>query len=248
MNNFEFIFNRDNFDTILSTINELSKIDEMIKIKLDNEHVLFYSKAGKGSNIHAFKSFIYPVENFITSDEYITIDFIIINGKNFVENLKLLANKEGDIAGRISYNSGDKVASQLYIGNGKLKFNFVTGDYRQIKDITKQEIEMKMDPSLCEFQFTIDKDEFIEIKKLTRLNKSETVNLKLKKNKLSFYDKRWSNYICDINSPDSTWTFSNKYFKTITGIDDITIYMFEQFLLFKEDNITFMIGLELSDL
>lgn len=234
--------------SILMTIYELSKIDDMIKIKIDNTDVLFYSKSGSGNNIIAFKSFIYPIQEFIISDENIELDFIITNSRNFVENMKLLTSKDGDIVGQFTYTDKSKLANQLLVSNGKLKFNFITGDYRIIKDITKNEIEMKMDPTLCEYHFNIPKDEFEEIKKLTRLNKSETVNIKVKNNKLSFYDKNWSNYICDVDSQDGMWTFGNKYFKTITGISDITIYMFDQFLLFKEDNITFMIGLELSNL
>lgn len=246
---YTFQFNRDNLKLIIDALKDLSKIDQMIKIKIDKDDVLFYTKAGKGNNIIAFKSFIFPIEDFIIADESIVIDFIIINGTNFVKNLELFLVKDTDINGKFQYKDKDKIASMLYITDSKLKVNFITGDYKQIKDITKSEIETKMDPSLSNFTFTLNKEDFTEIKKLSTLNKSDTVSLRVKKGKLEFYDKRWSNYICDLPTiDDEIWSFNNKYLKSINGTNDIVLHMFDTFLLLKEDNIALMIGLELSDI
>ncbi len=249
MEEYTFEFNTTYLKDIIAVLKDLTRIDQMIKIKIDHEHVLFYSKAGTGNNIHAFKSFLFPVENFIIADEPIIIDFIILNAVNFVKNLELFLNKTGSVMGKFQYKEKDKIASVLYITDGKLKFNFVTGDYRQIKDIPKSEIETKMDPSLANFSFTMNNEQFTEIKKLSALNKSETISLRVKKGKLEFYDKRWSNHVFDLPTvADENWSFANKYLKSITPSDDIVIHMFDQFLLFKENNIALMIGLELSEL
>ncbi len=245
---FKFTFNKDNLKNIIDALKDLVKIDTMIKIKFDQEHVLFYAKAGKDNNIIAFKSFIFPIEDFIISDEYVTIDFIILNGGNFVKNLELFLSKDNAIQGKLQYKHKDKIASMFYITDGKLKINFITGDYRMIKDISKKEIEMKMDPDNAEFMFSLDKDQFNEIKKLSTLNKSETVSLKVKNKKLSFFDERWDNYISDVDVEDTVWSFNNKYLKSINPSNEINIHMFDTFLLFKEDNISLMIGLELSDI
>jgi hypothetical protein len=250
MNEYTFEFNRDHLTEIITALKDLTRIDQMIKMKLDDEHVLFYSKAGKDNNIHALKSFLYPVENFITADETITIDFIILNGTNFVKNLELLLSKpDTTIKGKFAYKDKDKIASMLYIADNKLKFNFVTGDYRQIKDISKLDIENKMNPDLANFDFSLTGEQFTEIKKLTALNKSETVSMRVKKGKLEFFDTRWSNHVFDLPTvDDETWSFANKYLKSITPSDEIVIHMFDQFLLFKEDNIALMIGLELTEI
>lgn len=245
---FKFTFNKDNLKNIIDALKDLAKIDTMIKIKFDQEHVLFYSKAGKDHNIIAFKSFLFPIEEFIIADEYINIDFIILNGLNFVKNLELFLTKDNAIQGKLQYKHKDKIASMFYITDGKLKVNFITGDYRMIKDISKGEIEMKMDPDRAEFMFTLDKEQFNEIKKLSTLNKSETVSLKVKNNKLSFFDDRWDNYICDVDIEDTVWSFNNKYLKSITPSNEINIHMFDAYLVFKEENISLMIGLELSEL
>jgi hypothetical protein len=246
---FTFEFDRLNLQKIIDALKDLSKIDPMIKMKLDKDEVLFYSKAGKDNTIHALKSFKFPVREFIIADEYIVIDFIMLNGPNFVKNLELFLPKKTQIVGKLSYKEKDKIASMFYITDGKLKFNFVTGDYRQIKDITKGDIDNKMDPENANFNFTIDNEQFTEIKKLIALNKSETISLRVKKGVLEFYDKRWSSHICDLpNVADESWAFTNKYLKSITPSDEIKIHMFDQFLLFKEDNVALMIGLELSEL
>jgi len=246
---FTFEFNRPNLENIIAALKDLSKIDSMIKMKMDKDNVLFYSKAGKDNTIHALKSFMFPIRDFITVDEYVVMDFIMLNGPNFVKNLELFLPKNTPIVGKLSYKEKDKVAGMFYITDGKLKFNFVTGDYTQIKDITKGDIENKMNPDNANFNFTIDNEQFTEIKKLISLNKADTISLRVKKGVLEFFDKRWSSYICDMPAvSDETWAFTNKYLKSITPSDEIKIHMFDQFLLFKEDNIALMIGLELSEL
>jgi hypothetical protein len=246
---FTFEFNRTHLQDIIDALKDLSKIDPMIKMKLDKDDVLFYSKAGKDNNIHALKSFRFPIADFITADEYIVIDFILLNGPNFVKNLELFLPKATPIMCKLQFKEKDKIASMMYVTDGKLKFNFVTGDYRQIKDLSKGDIENKMNPDNANFNFTLTNEQFTEIKKLIGLNKAETISLRVKKGKLEFFDKRWSSHIADLPTvADETWAFTNKYLKSITPSDEIKIHMFDQFLLFKEDNISLMIGLELSEL
>lgn len=249
--NFTFTINKDYIKEVISALKDLASIDPMIKMKMDQEHVLFYSKSGTGTNIAALKSFIFPVQDFLMSDDdQINIDFIIINGKNFVDNLSLLVNDKSDIVCKLDYREKDKVASIFNLSNGKLKLNFITGDYKQIKDITKHEIENKLNPDLANFSFILDQEQFKDIKKLIRLNKSEIVSIRIKKNKLQFYDKRWTYDICDLTEDvdDETYSFSNKFLKTLDNKTDMVIYMFDQFLVVKDDNVALLIGLELSTL
>ena len=246
---FKFEFNRQHLQSIVDALKDLSKIDPMVKMKMDKDEVLFYSKAGKDSTIHALKSFKFPIRDFIIADEYIVMDFIMLNCPNFVKNLELFVSKDTEIMGKLTYKEKDKIASMFYVTDGRLKFNFVTGDYRQMKDLTKGDLDNKMDPDKADFNFVISNDQFTEIKKLIALNKAETISIRIKKGKLEFFDKRWSSHICDMPTiADETWTFTNKFLKSITPNDEIRIHMFGHFLLFKEDNIALMIGLELSEL
>jgi hypothetical protein len=187
---YNFQFNRDNFKNIIDCIKDLCKINTMIKIKFDKEHVLFYSRAGNENYIPAFKSFLFDIDEFIITDDKIVLDFIIIDGLKFVKNLELFEKKETDMFGKITYKEKDKIGNIFYIYDNNLKLNFITGDYRQIKDITKEQIESKMNPDFANFNFEMTDDQFTELKKLTTLNKSEILSIKIKKNKLSFYDKR----------------------------------------------------------
>lgn len=249
----KFKFNKTYYEEIMNCIIDLYKINPMIKVKLDNETALFYSRAGTNDTIPAFKSFTYKIEDFIIADEYMNMDFIILNGSNFVKNCLLMMKKDVDIQGKLIYNEKAKVASQIYITNEKLNINFISGDYTQIKDITKQQIETRMDPTLSNFNFTVTGEQFKEIKKLVQLNKSEVINLRVKKSKVQFYDKRWSLDVAIVGPTieDEIWTFNNKYLKSISPDEetgDVNVNMFDQFLLIKEGNTHLLIGLELTDL
>lgn len=252
MQNFKFIFNNDKLKELVTALKDLYKIDSLIKMKMDNENVLFYTKKGKGQNILAFKSVIYNTNELIeTEDDVPDLDFILLNGKNFVDNMSIMLLGDKTVAGKLEYNDGSKIANIFHITDKKLKLKFITGDYRQIKDITKEEIEQRMDPNLAEFDFKVDKVDFNELKKLTRLNKSEIINLKNKNNILSFYDKNWSMKVDELDSSsidDAVWTFDNSHFRTISAEEDLYLYMFDTFILFKENNVTLLIGLELSTL
>lgn len=248
LQSYEFEFVRKNFEEILKCIADLSRINPMIKIKMDEEDVLFYSRAGNDMTIPAFKSFLYPLDKFITTAEPKILDFIVLNGSNFVKNNLLFLDKDNAINGKLLHHNNAKVAAQMLLSNGKLNFNFISGDYTQIKDITKQQIEERMDPSLSNFSFTLDGDTFNEIKKLVNLNKSEVINIRVKNGKLEFYDKRWSLKVADVTVDDDMWTFNNKYLKSIDPSEEIKINMFDQFLLIKDNNVNLMIGLELSSL
>lgn len=250
MQKFNFIFKNDKLKELVKSLKDLYKINSLIKMKMDSEHILFYTKKGKGQNILAFKSFLFNTTDLIEATDVPNLDFIILNGKNFYDNLSIMVKDDKTVAGKLEYNDGSKIANIFHISDGKLKLKFITGDYRQIKDITKEEIETRMDPELSEFNFKVDKADFNELKKLTRLNKSEIINLKSKNNKLSFYDKNWSMDVDVLESDidDEVWTFDNSHFRTISAEEDLYLSMFDTFVLFKENNVTLLIGLELSTL
>lgn len=245
---YQFNINRTKFLEILKAVQDLSKINPMVKIKMDKSSVLFYTRAGNDVTIPAFKSFEYPIEDWALSEDLQQMDFIILNASNWVKNCQHLLSIDNDISCQLQFHSNSKVAQMMYITNGKLTLNFVSGDYTQIKDITKEQIQERMDPALSNFKFTMTAEQFTEIKKLSALNKSEIISLRAKKGKLEFFDKRWQVFIEPTTINDDVWTFNNKYLKSIESQDQITINMFDHFLLIKEKNTNLLIGLELNNI
>lgn len=245
---YKFKFKEDNFPIVIDALEELCKLNNlnpMIKIKMDDEHVLFYIKDGIGQHVAAMKTILFKVDDIIeTDDDYLTIDYIILNGVNFLKNLKMLKSNNCKLA----YRENDRIGSMLYISDDKIDFSFVSGDYTMLKDVTKEQIKMKMNPDLAEFSFGISKDLFTEVKKLSALNKNEVANFKIKDNKLYFFDKNWKYKVCDVKAPDNIYTFKAKYLKCIKAEsdNDIQIHVFEQFILIKEDNVNLLIGLEIN--
>lgn len=251
MEKINFIFKNDKLKELTRCLKDLYAINSLIKMKVDNEDILFYTKKGKGQNILAFKSFLFKTEDLIeVNQELPNLDFIIHNGKNFYDNLSIMTMGDKTVAGKFEFNEGSKIINIFHISDGKLKFKFITGNYRDIKDISKTEIENRMDPSLALFDFKVNKEDFNELKRIIRLNKSEIINLKSKNNKLSFYDNNWTMDVDTINQDidDEKWTFDNSHFRSISPEEDLYLYMFDTFILFKENNITLLIGLELSAL
>lgn len=245
----EFEINPDIIKQFQSDLDNLVKIDTVLKIKISDDKVMFYAKAGEKRTIHAFKCYIYERDEFIVNcnDDSIEMDFIVINSTNFAKSLKVITAKKDFIKIKIEKFEKEKVANRLYVSDGKINMNFLGGGYLEIRDFTMEYIDSQMDPDLADFTFTLDKDVFTEIKKLAVLNKNEAVNFRVNNNKLEFFDSRWCIEVGETDDYDDTeWNFNVKYFKTINNQDNLSFYVFNQFLLIKDNNEIYMIALQLS--
>jgi hypothetical protein len=246
---FKFKLNVNNLKNLIDILKDLSRIDQVVKMKIDSEEVLFYSRKGVGHNIHAFKSFILPIDKFLEchGDAH-ELDFIITNCKSFISNLSIFLKKD-EINCKLKYNEGQITADTLTLNDGALKLNFISGDYREIKDISKYDIRTKMDVSLANFSFDLEFSKLEEIQKLSKLNNSEVTNIVVNDGKIIFSEPRWKYGITVLdNVEDRTYTFQSKYLKSITNKKDVVVYVFDQFLLLSENDITLMIGFELDAL
>lgn len=233
-----------------SDLDNLVKVDNVLKIKISADRIMMYAKAGEKRAIHAFKSYIYDRDELIVNcnDDEIEMDFIIINTTNFAKSLKVITAKKEFVKLKIEKFEKEKVGNRLYISDGgKINLNFLGGGYLEIRDFTFEEIENQMDPDLADFQFTLDKEDFAEIKKLALLNKNEVVNFRVNDGNIEFFDTRWTIKVGEAKDyEDTEWMFNVKYFKTINSMDNLNFYVFNQFLLIKENNEVYMIALEMS--
>jgi len=202
MKKFAFTLNLEYLNDFINILKDLSRIDQTVKMKLDSDEILFYSRKGVGLNIHAFKSYIIPTEKlFITTEDIPNLDFIIINCKKFISNLSIYLTKD-KVKGTLQYNEGNINAHIMSLNDGRLKLKFITGDYRDIKDISKYDIRTKMDPELANTKFTLTFDQLTEIQKLSKLNNSEITTIKIKDTKLYFTEPTWTYGICELDEED----------------------------------------------
>lgn len=246
----EFEINPDIIKQFQSDLDNLVKIDSILKIKISDDNIMFYAKSGEKRTIHAFKCYIYERDEFIVNcnDDSLNMDFIVINSTNFAKSLKVITTKKDYVKIKIEKYEKEKVATRMYISDGKINMNFLGGGYLEIRDFTMEYIESQMDKDLADFTFTLDKENFTEIKKLALLNKNEVVNFRVNNNKLEFFDTRWCIEVGKTTEDydDTEWVFNVKYFKTINSQDNLTFYVFNQFLLIRNNNEVYMIALQLS--
>ena len=86
-----FTIKSDKFDDLISKLEDLSKIGDVLKFKMDNEDTLIYSMVGENM-ILAFKNYVIKTKDYFQLNEEIdnTLDMIIPMSKKFVKNLGLI--------------------------------------------------------------------------------------------------------------------------------------------------------------
>ena len=97
--------------------------------------------------------------------------------------------------------------------------------------------------------FILKKDDFDYIKsKLAIYKVSEVLYLNIKDKQVVIGENRWEHTICDIESEDNTISFPKKYFKCIDygSATEMTIYIFDRFIMIKGDDSNLMISIELT--
>ncbi len=94
-NKVKFKIKGDKFSEFISKLDELTKIEDTIKLKIDNENIMMYSMLG-GNVLLAFKNYLIKTRDYLDygDDLEFSLDVIIANAKKFVKNLNFI--KESD--------------------------------------------------------------------------------------------------------------------------------------------------------
>jgi hypothetical protein len=244
--NFIFSISEDNIKDFCSKIDDLTKIDNEVIITVDSNNTLMYTLAGKGK-INAFKSHIME-SDYLNGSEKLEdkIMFFISDGKKFYKTINHFNDFEEPIKSKIVYNE-DNIGEKILIKNSKLKFE-VMGAFSNITSINVDDVEKNMDIDKSNFHFTLKKDDFNRIKKMSQIDKeNEVYNLVVKDNKVIIGEKTWTLEIDEIDSPNDMLTFPKKYFNTIKiEDDDINVYVFDHFILVMNSTTNLMISTELT--
>lgn len=244
-----FELNPDIISTFQSDLNNLAKVSDELKLKIYEDEVMIYAKAGPKRTVHAFKSYIYDKSDFMINESDIDMkaDFIIINSRNFARCLDIVTKKDNPIGIKIEQYKEEQVAHRLYVTDNKINLDFLGGNYLEIRDFDIDEVRDNMNINLADFSFELNKEDYEEIKKLASLNKNDVVNFRIRKGNIEFFDTRWKIKVGEVDDyEDMEWTFDIKYFKTINHSENLNIYVFNQSLLIKQENEIYMIALQLS--
>lgn len=241
--------NGDKFEDFLHKLEDLSKISDTLKLKIDSENILMYSIVGE-TILLAFKSYIINTNDYITIKEDIdeTIDIIISGAKKFVKNLQFIKTSE-KITVTVDYRTDDdqSLARFLQIKNGKLKVAIQGGENSEIRDITKQVLSKRVDTKLSKWSFKVQKSEFQDIKKLCSINsEGRVMHLNVDNKKVIMSEtSTWEFEVDNVDVSDRHLMFSKTFLPSINDTGEfVHFFVFETFILTKDEQSHLMISFE----
>jgi hypothetical protein len=245
-------FNQSNFLTFLEKFSDLTHIDDVVKLKIDQEEILMYSIISNEVTVLALKNYVLNTKDFIENfQEEETFDFIITSATKFSKNLKFFNTTQPIKLDLISKKSPDDDTVQhvrtAQFTNGKLKISTIAGEQYRIRDLTKSVLNAKLNPKLSKWNFKVSQDDFNNIKKLSTINNEDkTFNISVDKGIVTFQEpSKWELEVSQIEPYNATIIFSKKYLGNIDSEKEfINFNIFDNFILIKDEESNLMLSFE----
>ena len=240
----------DKFPDLLTKLEDLTKIDDNIKLKIDKTDILMYSMVGE-SSILAFKNYIIKTSDYFQFDEFeFVLDVIIPTAKKFVRNLGFI--KSDKIGLEVTYKESDDDtmvahSRNLIFSGGKLKIQLIPGEEREMRDIPKEQLGMRLDLKNKKWSFEIERGEFNDIKRLASNNsESKVIAITVHNGKVILSENHtWELEVGQTTTKNSSLMFNKSFLSSINdGSTPVEFNMFETFILVKDDNSNLMISFE----
>lgn len=250
-NKIKFNIKKDKFSDFIDKLDDLSKIDDTIKLKIDNDNILMYSMMG-GNVMLAFKNYLVNTTDYLEGKELeFSIDLIIANSKKFVKNLNFLQTSE-KVTFEINYKeSADDSqvmnARSIQVVGGKLKVNWLAGEHFEMRDINKQALKQRLDLKNRKWFFNLTKSDFNDIKKLSSINSERIINITITAGKVSFSERAsWELEVDSLQEERNSNLILNKKFLSCINetIETVEFNIFDSFMLIKDNNSNLMLSFE----
>ena len=250
-NKVKFKFIPINLSDFISKIDDLSKIDDTIKLKIDNENILMYSMLG-GNVLLAFKNFLVKTSDYLDNVDFdYKIDLIIPSAKKFVKNLTFIKD-QSSVSLDISYKESPDdeelfLARSFQITSGKFKVNWLAGEHYEMRDIDKNSLTTRLDLRNKKWSFSIKNEDFVDIKKLSSINSERVISIMVTKGNVVVSEKSaWELEIDDLDDDRSASLILNKRF--LGCINDkltmVDFHIFDTFMLVKDIDSNLMLSFE----
>ncbi len=249
-NKLKFKIKSDKISDFIDKLDELTKIEDTIKLKIDGDNILMYSILG-GNIMLAFKNYLIDTSDYFEFDDFdFTLDVIIVNSKKFVKNLNFLKESE-KVTIEFSYKESqddDNImnARSIQVVGGKLKVNWLAGEHYELRDINKDALKNNLNIKNRKWFFNINKNDFSDVKKLSSINGDRIININISSGKVIFSEKAaWELEIDSIDDDkNSSLMLNKKFLSCINDNDDIEFSIFENFMLIKNENSNLMLSFE----
>jgi hypothetical protein len=251
-NKIKFKINNSKFSDFISKLDDLTRIEDTIKLKIDNDNILMYSMMSSGQTMLAFKNYIINTKDYLESNDLdCSYDVIIANAKKFVKNLNFIKDSE-KIIFEISYKESpddDTVmnARSIQVVGGKLKVNWIAAEHYEMRDINKTALKQRLDLKFRKWFFNIEKSDFSDVKKLSSINGDRIINITVMDGKVLLSEKAaWELEIDNFDDDRNANLMLNKKFLSCINddVDKIEFSIFDNFMLVKDDNSNLMLSFE----
>lgn len=250
-NKVKFKFLAINLNDFISKIDDLSKIDDTIKLKIDNDNILMYSMLG-GNVLLAFKNFLVKTSDYLDNVDFdYKIDLIIPNAKKFVKNLSFIKD-QSSVSLDISYKESPDddelfLARSFQITSGKFKVNWLAGEHYEMRDIDKNSLTTRLDLKNKKWSFSIKNEDFIDIKKLSSINSERVISITVVNGNVTVSEKSaWELEIDDLDDDRSASLILNKRFLGCINdkLTKVDFHIFDTFMLVKDSESNLMLSFE----
>jgi hypothetical protein len=252
MSKFSLKLKPSSFSDFVNKLQDLSQIDDTIKIKLESEKTLIYSMISNDVSVLALKSYTLNTKDYFenfTKEE--TVDFIITSSGKFVKNLKFFNTEKSiklDLVCKpMPENNSILQVRSAQFSNEKLKISCIGGEQYKIRDINLNVLSTRLNPKLSKWAFKISRTDFSDVKKLSSINSEEkTLYINVSSNKVTMSEpSKWELEIDEINHKNEQLIFNKKYLSNINDNNEIIYFtIFESFILIKDEISNLMLSFE----
>lgn len=253
-NKIKFKISKDKLSDFITKLDDLTKIDDTIKLKIDNDNIMMYSMLGGSTVMLAFKNYLVKTRDYLEygDDLEFSLDVIIANAKKFVKNLNFI--KESDkVTIEVTYKESpddDTImnARSIQVVGGKLKVNWLSGEHYEVRDINKKVLDQRLNIKNRKWSFSIIKSDFMDVKKLSSINSERIINIGVNSGKVLLTENNaWEMEIDSIPDRNANLILNKRFLGCINeSMDNIEFSIFDTFMLIKDDNSNLMLSFEQS--
>lgn len=255
MSNLKFNFNikKEKFSQFIEKISDLTQISDVLKMKIDTNHILVYSTLGT-SVMLAFKNFLLKTDDYFEIpsklEEYESCDIVIANANKWVKNISFLkdTNKLSlNVIGKLDPDTNIVNARSFELNGEKLKIKWIGAESFQIREINKSTLNQRLNLKNRKWDFYLTSNEFNDIKKLSNINSEKIIYVQVSNNKVKFSEiGAWELDIeSESNMKQSEVILNKRFLKSIKEDGDgVTFNMFDTFILIKDEESNLMLSYE----
>lgn len=245
-------FKTDTFLNFVEKLQDLTGIEDTLKLKISKDNILIYSIMGNEGQVSAMKCYLLTTSDFITNfNEEGSYDFVLTSSSKFVKNLKFFDPKKTiklELSAKPLPEEDDVFQIRtINLSNGKLKISSIGAELHKLRDLNKKFIDTKLDLKKSKWRFKLSTEDYTNIKKLSTINNEDRIlNINVLNKKVYFSEiSKWELEVDEVDVSNQHIMFGKKYLSNINPTNDQVVFnIFENFILIKDEESNLMLSFE----